>query len=97
MIDTLITSLKALEALVLRCPTEITPFLGSIIQIGNQYIKYDPVSSPPSRLAASCKYLSRIMQAMTMTRMKTWPTMTTRMTKISVTSASSFRLRNGVF
>ena len=70
MIDTLITSLKALEALVLRCPTEITPFLGSIIQIGNQYIKYDPVSSPPSRLAASCKYLSRIMQAMTMTRMK---------------------------
>ncbi|KAI8983266.1 ARM repeat-containing protein [Trametes punicea] len=34
--------LQALEALVLRCPTEITPFLSAIIQVGNQYIKYDP-------------------------------------------------------
>ncbi|KAI0358837.1 ARM repeat-containing protein [Trametes cingulata] len=34
--------LQALEALVLRCPSEITPFLSSIIQVGNQYIKYDP-------------------------------------------------------
>ncbi|EIW65195.1 ARM repeat-containing protein [Trametes versicolor FP-101664 SS1] len=34
--------LQALEALVLRCPGEITPFLSSTIQVGNQYIKYDP-------------------------------------------------------
>ncbi|KAI0638875.1 ARM repeat-containing protein [Trametes polyzona] len=34
--------LQALEALVLRCPSEITPFLSSTIQVGNQYIKYDP-------------------------------------------------------
>ncbi|OBZ78570.1 Cullin-associated NEDD8-dissociated protein 1 [Grifola frondosa] len=34
--------LQALEALVLRCPSEITPYLSSIIQIANQYIKYDP-------------------------------------------------------
>ncbi|PCH33074.1 ARM repeat-containing protein [Wolfiporia cocos MD-104 SS10] len=34
--------LQALEALVLRCPTEITPFLSAVIQVGNQSIKYDP-------------------------------------------------------
>ncbi|KAI0325025.1 ARM repeat-containing protein [Cubamyces sp. BRFM 1775] len=34
--------LQALEALVLRCPTEVTSFLSAIIQVGNQYIKYDP-------------------------------------------------------
>jgi hypothetical protein len=34
---------QALEALLLRCPAEITPFLGAIVQTGNQYIKYDPV------------------------------------------------------
>ncbi|KAL6300990.1 TIP120-domain-containing protein [Sparassis latifolia] len=34
--------LQALEALVLRCPSEVTPYLPSIIQAGNQYIKYDP-------------------------------------------------------
>ncbi|KAI0825335.1 ARM repeat-containing protein [Trametes gibbosa] len=36
------SSLQALEALVLRCPSEITSFLSSIIRVGNQYIKYDP-------------------------------------------------------
>ncbi|KAJ6584561.1 armadillo-type protein [Mycena capillaripes] len=35
-------SLQALEALLLRCPTEITPYVGPIVQAGNQYIKYDP-------------------------------------------------------
>ena len=30
---------------MLRCPAEITPFLGLIVQTGNQYIKYDPVCS----------------------------------------------------
>lgn len=35
--------LQTLEALVLRCPTEVTPFLSSIIQTGVVYIKYDPV------------------------------------------------------
>ncbi|KZT24708.1 TIP120-domain-containing protein [Neolentinus lepideus HHB14362 ss-1] len=34
--------LQALETLVLRCPQEMTPFLNSVVQIGNQYIKYDP-------------------------------------------------------
>ncbi|THG96420.1 hypothetical protein EW026_g5420 [Hermanssonia centrifuga] len=36
------SGLQALEALVLRCPTEVTPFLGNIIQVGTQFIKYDP-------------------------------------------------------
>ncbi|EIN13285.1 ARM repeat-containing protein [Punctularia strigosozonata HHB-11173 SS5] len=34
--------LQALEALVLRCPIEASPFVGNIIQVGNIYIKYDP-------------------------------------------------------
>jgi cullin-associated NEDD8-dissociated protein 1 len=34
--------LQALEALVLRCPTEVASFVAGIIQIGLQYIKYDP-------------------------------------------------------
>jgi cullin-associated NEDD8-dissociated protein 1 len=35
---------QALETLVLRSSAEATPFLSSIVQIGNQFIKYDPVS-----------------------------------------------------
>ncbi|KAJ7596512.1 armadillo-type protein [Mycena floridula] len=35
-------TLQALESLVLRCPSEITPYLSSIIQIGIQFIKFDP-------------------------------------------------------
>ncbi|KAF7365527.1 Cullin-associated nedd8-dissociated protein 1 [Mycena venus] len=35
-------SLQALEALLLRCPTEITPYVPPIVQAGTQYIKYDP-------------------------------------------------------
>ncbi|KAG5651284.1 hypothetical protein H0H81_009201 [Sphagnurus paluster] len=35
-------SLQALEAIVLRCPTESTPYLDAIVQTGNQFIKYDP-------------------------------------------------------
>jgi cullin-associated NEDD8-dissociated protein 1 len=35
--------LQALETLVLRCQTEITTFLNSIMQVGCQFIKYDPV------------------------------------------------------
>ncbi|RDB24577.1 Cullin-associated NEDD8-dissociated protein 1 [Hypsizygus marmoreus] len=35
-------SLQALEAILLRCPTEITPYLDAIVQVGNQYIKHDP-------------------------------------------------------
>lgn len=38
------SGLQALEALVLKCPAEITPFLSTIIQSGTQFIKYDPVS-----------------------------------------------------
>lgn len=34
--------LQALEALVLRCPSEITGFIRNIIAIGVEYIKYDP-------------------------------------------------------
>lgn len=33
---------QALEAIVLRCPNEATPYLSSFIQISTQYIKYDP-------------------------------------------------------
>ncbi|KAI0063091.1 TIP120-domain-containing protein [Artomyces pyxidatus] len=35
-------SLQALEALILKCPAEVTTFLTTIIQAGNVYIKYDP-------------------------------------------------------
>ncbi|KAF8907661.1 armadillo-type protein [Gymnopilus junonius] len=35
-------ALQALEALVLRCPSEVDLYLPSIIEIGNKYIKYDP-------------------------------------------------------
>lgn len=38
-------SLQALEALVLRCSSEVTPYQQSIIQAGVQFIKYDPVSA----------------------------------------------------
>ncbi|KAK0197925.1 armadillo-type protein [Armillaria mellea] len=34
--------LQALEAIVLRCPNEATPYLSSFTQISIQYIKYDP-------------------------------------------------------
>lgn len=44
-------SLQALEALLLRCPTEITPYLSSITQAGNQFIKYDPVCITPRYLS----------------------------------------------
>ncbi|KAF7357490.1 Cullin-associated nedd8-dissociated protein 1 [Mycena sanguinolenta] len=30
------------SSLLLRCPTEITPYVSSIVQAGIQYIKYDP-------------------------------------------------------
>ena len=36
--------LKALETLLLRSPGEATPFVDSMVQVGTQYIKYDPVS-----------------------------------------------------
>ncbi|KAA1468316.1 TIP120-domain-containing protein [Dentipellis sp. KUC8613] len=35
-------SLQSLEALVLKCPAEITPFLPPAIQAATQYVKYDP-------------------------------------------------------
>ncbi|KAF5339321.1 hypothetical protein D9611_009897 [Ephemerocybe angulata] len=35
-------SLQALEALVLRCSSEVTPYQQAIIQAGVQFIKYDP-------------------------------------------------------
>ncbi|KAG6828860.1 hypothetical protein H0H92_006567 [Tricholoma furcatifolium] len=35
-------SLQALEAILLRCPTEATPYLDGIVQTGSQFIKYDP-------------------------------------------------------
>ncbi|KAG8220729.1 armadillo-type protein [Butyriboletus roseoflavus] len=34
--------LQALEALLLRSPGEATPFVDSMVQVGIQYIKYDP-------------------------------------------------------
>jgi cullin-associated NEDD8-dissociated protein 1 len=44
------TPYKALESIVLRMPSEITPFLGTIIQVGTKYIKFDPVSRSVSLL-----------------------------------------------
>ena len=38
------TRFKALESIVLRMPSEVAPFLGTIIQVGTKYIKFDPVS-----------------------------------------------------
>ncbi|EEB96154.1 hypothetical protein MPER_04759, partial [Moniliophthora perniciosa FA553] len=35
--------LQALEVLLLRCPSEITSYLPNIIQVGNRFIKYDPL------------------------------------------------------
>lgn len=35
---------KALESIVLRIPSEVSSFLGTIIQVGTKYIKFDPVS-----------------------------------------------------
>jgi cullin-associated NEDD8-dissociated protein 1 len=29
---------------VLRMPSEVAPFLGTIVQVGTKYIKFDPVS-----------------------------------------------------
>ena len=42
------TPFKALESVVLRMPSEVAPFLGTIIQVGTKYIKFDPVSKPVS-------------------------------------------------
>lgn len=37
--------IKTLEALVLRCPSDMTPFIPGTISIGTKLIKYDPVSA----------------------------------------------------
>jgi len=42
LIKNIIYNCKALESFVLRCPTEITPFIQTIISLALQYIKYDP-------------------------------------------------------
>ncbi|KAI8139309.1 armadillo-type protein [Fennellomyces sp. T-0311] len=34
--------LQSLESFVLRCPTEITPYINEIIELGLTYLKYDP-------------------------------------------------------
>ena len=44
--DFVLVLLQALEVFILRCPTEVTPFLPQIIQVGVKYIKYDPVRCP---------------------------------------------------
>ena len=40
-------SLQALEALVLRCSTEVDSYLASVVEVGNKYIKHDPVLKFP--------------------------------------------------
>ncbi|KAF8329094.1 TIP120-domain-containing protein [Cantharellus anzutake] len=35
-------SLQSLETLILRCPSEITPYLQGIISVANSLVKYDP-------------------------------------------------------
>ena len=80
------SGLQALEALVLKCPAEITQFLTSVIQAGTQFIKYDPVSTMSSTQMGYANTLSRTMPE-AMTRMKTrkWPTRT-RMRMPNLTS-----------
>jgi hypothetical protein len=34
--------LQTLESFVLRCPTEIAPFVHEIMNISLEYVKYDP-------------------------------------------------------
>lgn len=34
--------LQSLESFILRCPTEIAPYIDQIINLGLEYIKYDP-------------------------------------------------------
>ncbi len=66
-------ALQALEALVYRCPAEITQFLIPIIALGIQLIRYDPVSSvPSSNVGASISF--RTMLKLTMVTMKKWRT-----------------------
>lgn len=35
-------ALQALEAFVLRCPTEITPYIDTIIDLSLKFLRYDP-------------------------------------------------------
>ncbi|KAI8351419.1 armadillo-type protein [Mortierella sp. GBAus27b] len=35
-------ALQALEAFVLRCPTEITPYIDTVIDLGLRFLRYDP-------------------------------------------------------
>lgn len=41
----MLTPRQALEALVLRCPTEISSAIDAIVQRTLQLVKYDPVST----------------------------------------------------
>lgn len=50
---------QALDALVLKCPAEITPFLGNIIHAGTHAIKYDPVCPLIISAATRFKRLSQ--------------------------------------
>lgn len=34
---------QTLESLILKCPTEITPFINSILAVGVELVAYDPV------------------------------------------------------
>lgn len=35
--------LQTLESLVLRCPTEVTPFISEIMGVATESVAYDPV------------------------------------------------------
>jgi cullin-associated NEDD8-dissociated protein 1 len=67
---------------VLRCPTEITPFLSAIVQAGNQFIKHDPVRRLVSLFSTSGVLTHFHRTTLTRTKMRTWRTqmaMETRM------------------
>lgn len=66
---------------MLKCPAEVPPFLSSIIQAANQYIKHDPVCLCFRHVVhlADC---IRTMLAETMMRMRRWPTKRMMRTKI---------------
>lgn len=43
-------ALQALEALVLKCPTEVSGSIKQITSVAVEWVKWDPVSSPSSTL-----------------------------------------------
>lgn len=72
--------IQTLEALVLKCPTEVSPFILEIVEIGTTSIKYDPVRSLPPFAARSLTWYRTTPVGQTTTSPKTsrWEPLQTR-------------------